>query len=370
MKSKKETKQTYYSLSEILKLNAVYNMIFGERSNGKTYACLKYGIEDYIKKGRQLAVVRRWGEDFKGKRGQTMFDALVNNNEIFQITDGEWTSVYYFGSRWYLCKYDENNNRITSEEPFAYGFSLASMEHDKSTSYPKIGNIVFDEFLTRTAYIPDEFVLFMNVISTIVRHRKDVKIFMLGNTVNKYCPYFKEMGLTHVTNMKQGSIDLYKYGESGLTVAVEYCKTALDSSGKASDVYFAFNNPKLQMITGGAWELDIYPHCPVKYKPKDIQFTYFINFDGQLLQCEIIATDKNYFTFIHRKTTELQDPDGDLIYSTEYDPRPNWRRKITKPTSNLEKKIALFYATDKIFYQDNEVGEIIRNYLIWCGKAV
>ena len=37
-------------------------------------------------------------------------------------------------------------------------------------------------------------------------------------------------------------------------------------------------------------------------------------------------------------------------------------------TIKLEKRIARFYAEDKIFYQDNEVGEIVRNYLIWCGK--
>lgn len=369
MRGKKKVNTEYYSLDEILSRNAVYNVIFGERSNGKTYATLKEGIKDYWQNGRQIAYVRRWAEDFKGKRGQTMFDALVSNNEIFQITDGEWTSVYYWGSRWFLCKYDGDNGRITSEEPFAYGFSLASMEHDKSTSYPKVGTIIFDEFLSRTAYLPDEFVLFMNTISTIVRRRRDVKIFMLGNTVNKYCPYFKEMGLTHVPDMKQGTIDLYKYGESGLTVAVEYCRPAT-SSGKESDIYFAFNNPKLQMITGGAWEIDIYPHCPVKYAPKDIQFIYFILFDDQLLQCEVVATEKELFTFIHRKTTDLQNENDDLIYSTSFDPRPNWRRKITKPTSDLEKKILHFYVTDKIFYQDNEVGEVIRNYLIWCGKAV
>ena len=124
------------------------------------------------------------------------------------------------------------------------------------------------------------------------------------------------------------------------------------------------------MITGGAWEIDIYPHCPIKYKPNEILFTYFISFNGELLQCEIICHENKYFTFIHRKTTELKDTDNDLIYSPDFDPRPNWKRKITKPVTDLEKKIASFYVNDKVFYQDNEVGEIIRNYLIWCGKAV
>ena len=362
-------KTKFYSLKNILSRNALYNVIFGERSNGKTYSVLKYGLQKYIENREQMAIVRRWQDDFTGKRGQTMFDALVSNNEISKMTKGEWSGVYYYGSRWYLCKY-EDERRVIADEPFCYGFSISSMEHDKSTSYPKITTIVFDEFLTRRSYLPDEFVLFMNVISTIVRHRINVKIFMLGNTVNKYCPYFSEMGLTRVKDMKPGDIDLYRYGDSELTVAVEYAEgNSKGKNGKKSDTYFAFDNPKLSMITGGAWEIDIYPHCPHKYKPKDVVFTYFIMFNDELLQCEVVSTEKDIFTFIHRKTTPLKDEDNDVIYSPAYDSRPNWKRKINKPTSSLEKKIALLYAKDKIFYSDNEVGEIVRNYLVWCGKS-
>lgn len=358
----------YYNLKTILSKNCIYNVIFGERSNGKTYAVLKHGIENYSKNGEQTAVVRRWEEDFKGKRGSVMFNALVSNNEVSKITKGEWNGVYYYGSKWYLCRTNEDGTRETDPTPFAYGFSITSMEHDKSTSYPNVTTICFDEFLTRSSYLPDEFVLFMNVVSTIIRQRTNVKIFMLGNTVNKYCPYFSEMGLTHIKEMKQGDIDIYTYGDSKLTVAVEYCKP--NKQGKESNSYFAFNNPKLSMITGGSWEIDIYPHCPVKYLPKEILFTYFIDFDGELLQCEIILHENIMFTFVHKKTSELKNPDIDLIYSTKNDPRPNWKRRITKPTTDIEKRIVSFYNKEKVFYQDNETGEIMRNYLIWCGKAI
>ena len=364
-------KTKYYSLKNILAKNAHYNVIFGERSNGKTYAVLKYGIEQYCTNGGQMAIVRRWSDDFVGKRGQTMFDSIVANGEITKLSGGEWTGVYYYGSKWYFCKYDEDGKRIVSETPFAYGFSISAMEHDKSTAYPRITTIFFDEFLSRTMYINDEFILFMNVISTIVRQRNNVKIFMAGNTINKYCPYFREMGLSHVKDMKPGTIDLYHYGQTKLTVAVEY--TLPNKDGKESDLYFAFDNPKLQMITGasgGSWEIDIYPHCPVKYIPAEILFTYFIEFDGELLQCEIVCHDDLYFTFIHRKTTPIQHPESDLVYSPEISPRPNYRRKITKPHSNIERKIADFFLKDKVFYSDNEVGEIVRNYLQFCGKAV
>lgn len=357
-------KQKFYRLTKILKSDAHYNIIFGERSSGKTFAVLELGLKNYIQEGKQLAIVRRWMEDFTGKRGQQMFDALVSAGIVSDLSGGEWTNIYYFGSRWYLCRYDEKGVRIQDERPFAYGFALTAMEHDKSTSYPDITTICFDEFLTRTVYLPDEFILFSNVISTIVRHRTDVKIFMLGNTVNKYCPYFKEMGLKHIRDMKAGDIDVYNYGENALRVAVEY--TEPNKKGKQSDVYFAFDNPKLQMITSGAWEIEIYPHCPHKFKPKNILFTFFIEFDDILLQCEIVLVKQDMFIFIHPKTSELKNPDSDLIFSTRYSSAPNWKRNILKPSSTIEKRIFNLFKQDRIFYSDNEVGEVIRNYLNWC----
>lgn len=355
----------FYSLKNIDAKNAQYNVIFGERSNGKTYAVLKRGLENFILKGEQLAIIRRWRDDFVGKRGATMFDAHVSNNEVSRMSKGEWSGVTYRSSRWYLCRW-EDDKQIIDERPFAYGFALTSMEHDKSTSYPDVTTICFDEFLTRTQYLPDEFVLFMNVVSTIVRHRTNVKIYMLGNTVNRYCPYFKEMGLSHIKEMKQGVIDVYRYGDTELTVAVEFVKP--NKMGKGSDLYFAFDNPKLSMITGGAWEIDIYPHCPVKYKPKEILFNYFIQFDGETLHCEVIRHEDLYFTFIHRKTTPIKDEERDFLYTTEFSPRHNIVRKLTKPTTDIEKKIASFYKKDKVFYADNEIGEIVRNYLLWCNS--
>ena len=46
-------KRKFYSLKEILKKGATYNIIMGERSNGKTYAALSYAIEQYFKTGKQ-----------------------------------------------------------------------------------------------------------------------------------------------------------------------------------------------------------------------------------------------------------------------------------------------------------------------------
>lgn len=360
--------QKYYSLTNILKKNAVYNVIIGERSNGKTYSVLKYALKQRIEHGGQVAIVRRWKEDISGRRAADIWKALLANDEVSKLSNGQWTGVTYWAGKFYLCNYDNEGKPIynTDSDTLGYCFSLSDTEHNKSISYPYITTILFDEFMTKHVYLQDEFVLFMNTVSTIVRQRTNVKIFMLGNTVNKYCPYFQEMGLTHVLQMEQGTIDVYTYGDSKLTVAVEYCATL--KASRENNFYFAFNNPRLEMITSGAWELDIYPHLPVKYRPCDIQFTYFICFNGQVYQCEIIEVKGVPFTFIHDKTTPIKDTDNDLIYTLEYNPKLNYRRNILKPLTKLEERILWFYKSDRVFYQDNTVGDAIHNYLKICGR--
>ncbi len=359
----------YFNLNAILKTNSTYNVIIGERSNGKTYASLKYGIEQYFKNGSQMAIIRRWQTDIKGNRASEVFKALLANDEVSKLSKGEYEGIHYYGGKYYLCNYGDDGKALYNEnDVIAYPFSLSDTEHNKSVSYPDIKTIIFDEFLTRQVYLPDEFILFMNTISTIVRNRTDVKIFMLGNTVNRYSPYFDEMGLKNVRNQTQGSIDLYKYGTSTLQVAVEYCKSS--GKSKKNSFYFAFDNPKLEMIKTGAWELDIFPHCPIKYKPKDILFTYFIEFGGDLFQCEIVNKDNHIFTFIHEKTTPLKNTDKDLIYSLDFNPKINYNRNIYHAHNEITKKIRSFYVLEKIYYQDNNVGNTISNYLKACKRGL
>lgn len=365
-KTKKDEIQ-YYSLNKILEVEAHYNVIIGERSNGKTYGTLLHAIDEYFNgNGGELAIIRRWQEDIRGNRARDIFTAILQDGHIARLSDGKYEGLYYYASKFYFCNYDDDGKALYNQDDiFCHLFALSDTEHNKSISFPNVKTIVFDEFMTRGTYLPNEFVLFMNTLSTIVRQRKDVTIFMLGNTVNKFSPYFKEMGLKNVAEMKQGSIEVYTYGESDLRVAVEYC-ASVGESQKQSNVYFAFDNPRLQMITTGAWELDLYPHIPVKYSPKDVQLVYFIKFDDSIYQCEIIQKDGEMFTYIHDKTTPIKNEDEDIVYSMEYSHRLNYSRNIFKPTHKVGKAIAWFFKADKVFYQDNSVGDAINNYLNAC----
>jgi len=362
-----KNRNRYYSLKRINETNSVYNVIIGERSNGKTYSVLLEGLEQFFENGSEIGIIRRWKEDIIGSRASGIFRTINENNEVSRLSGGEYTGVTYRASKFYVCNYDESGKPIFNENDLlGHTFALSDNEHNKSISYPNIRTVLFDEFLTKHVYLTDEFMLFMNTISTIVRQRTDVKIFMLGNTINKYSPYFSEMGLNHIDKMKQGTIDIYKYGTSNLTVAVEYCEPS-NKKGE-NNFYFAFNNPKLNMITSGSWELDLYPHLPIKYKPKDIEFTFFIIFNEMIYQCEIILVNDVTFIYIHDKTTPIQKPDEDLIYTLDYIPKMNYNRNIFKPINKLQEKILWYFRTDRVYYQDNEVGHAIENYLLECRR--
>lgn len=349
--------KTYYDLKNILKTNSQYNLIIGERSNGKTYAVQKLIVETYLKTGKQGGYVRRWKDDFTGKRSLTMFDGIVKSGIISKLSKGKFTDIVFYRGAWYL-----KDDTKKDDKPFCFAFSLSDVEHDKSTSYPDIKIVCFDEFITRGYYIIDEFIVFMNCLSTIIRDKNDVKIFMLGNTVNKFCPYFAEMGLSHVQTMKQGSIDIYKYGDSGLQVAVEYCATS-ERKSKKSDIYFSFDNPKLEMIKTGAWEIESYPHLPEKYKPKDIIFCFFIVFDNTILQGDVISLQDGVFVYIHRKTTDLKEKSTDVIYDGKRHSDYRHRDYFSTNIDKIDNKLYNLFNDNKFFYQDNETGEIFSNYM-------
>lgn len=376
MKFSKEVKKiiadstAFYDAGNIMSLDAIWNVIFGKRSNGKTFGILEHGIRQYCSGKGQMALIRRWTEDFSKKNCDVMFDALVKKGLIEKYTNGEWTDVFYQSKRWYFSKIDpETNKPIVDKVPFCFGFPLTTWMHDKSTSYPNVNTIVFDEFMTRGQYLPDEFVIFCNVCSTIIRERSPEsgpRIFLLGNTVSDDCPYFDEMGLLHVQQMQKGTIDLYEYDTDDkdvkLTVAVEYCTT--NSAGHKSDVYFAFDNPKLKMITSGEWEFDLYPHKPQKFNREDILFTYFVIYNHQKMQIDIIKSKQGLWSYCHERIGEI--PEKSLVYSQDYDIRPNRKRNIIHDKSEVGVKIMNFYYKDKMFYQNNKIGDNFRNYLLWC----
>lgn len=362
----------YYSLKKIKEKKCKYNLIYGQRSNGKTFAVIQEIMERYTKSegGECGLYLRRWEVDIKGQRAKRLCDGFLPEH-IKKFTKGQWEGVKYYNREWFFTKYDKDNDlTIVDNKPFMISMCLTSMEHDKGPSYPRITTILFDEFITRpnslggSGYAVDEFVLFCNVLSTVIRLRTNVTIYLVGNTINKYCPYFREFGIEeHIPKQKQGTIDIYTFGNGNLTMAVEYCKDNASNS-KSNNIYFAFDNPKLNMIKSGEWELEIYPHIIGKIPTDWIKYKFFVEFNGNIITGNICVGGNNLpFVYFHNKTTPLKLNKYDLIYNHIPNQDYHYRIWIDKGVDKMTGLIADLYRKHRFFYSDNLVGEIISNYI-------
>lgn len=358
----------YFSqyLNDLINYNCDYYMIWGERSNGKTFALLKYCMEKYIETGKKFAYVRRWGDDLRGKNGRNLFLEFSKLGMIEKITNGKWTDVYYYSKEWYFCKYSTTKTggekRILDSSPFAYAYAINEDEHQKGSTISDINTIIFDEFLARRTYLNNEFISFMNVISTIIRRRDNVKVFMLGNTISMYCPYFDEMGINNIRKMEPGEVNIYDYGENDLKLLTFYVPpSSTDKYKKKSDKYFAFNNPKLNMIKSGAWEIGIYPHISWKIKDSNIIFRCFCKFYDDILELDFCCHDNKDYCFCHKKTTPIKNENSDIVCITDADPRPNWRTGFGH--DKIGKFIKSYFNNNKVFYENNTIGEIMANFI-------
>lgn len=361
----------YYSLKKIDSKKCLYNMIIGKRANGKTYAIIReHSIKDYFKDGSRLAYIRRFKEDLTPRNiGELLTPHLPL---IEKLSKGRFNSIKYFNREFWFCKRNEKNE-ITdiSETSVIKCFSLNTWESAKGADNGYFKTVFFDEFLTRGFYLKDEFIMFTNLLSSIIRNRDGTTIYMVANTVNKYCPYFAEMGLTNVEKMAQGTIDIYKYGDSGLSIAVEYCSDSV--AGRKVNKYFAFDNPRLQMITSGSWELDNYPHCPVDYDEKDVLFHAFIDFNGALIHGEVVryidsyTKNKHLFVFFYKQTKEVDFEKIKVLYTDKPDSNILHCHFVHEQPSKMHKMFIELIRTRNDFYSTNEVGEIVRNWKMHVG---
>lgn len=360
----KKSATEYYSYDDIDKLDAVYNLVIGQRSNGKTYGMLKKIIDAYINDKLPSAYIRREKEEIvKGNIGY-IFDVLAGYIE--ELTDGTYNGVVYVSHAWYLCRYaqkDGEDKKVAQDRtPFCRAYAISTADKTKGADPGAMRYIVFDEFITRRFYLTNEFVLYQNLLSSIIRNRENTKIYMLGNTVNKYCPYFADMGLHDIGDMDQGTIDLYIIGRSKTKIAVEYCSEV--KATKKVSKYFAFDNPQLTMITKGNWEIALYRHAPENLDDAEIVLSFFVVFANKTVQGDIYIYRDYPLIFWHPKTTPLQHPDSDIIYYADtYDGNPLHQVALSGGSTKAQRLIERLIRDQKTFYSDNTTGEFINNWL-------
>lgn len=369
---KKDVKEDgqYWSSKHLLSMNADYSLAWGPRSKGKTTEMHLVGIREYINKGRAYIYLRRWDIEVTPTLCNRMFSNIEAFDGIKTSTNGKWDHVKIKTGSAYLARYIKVYNEKTEEyeddeevdtKPFCYILAINQCGHVKSTSYPDVGLVVFDEFIPLQAqYIKDEFSAFTNMISTIVRNRDDIKIVMLANSIDPHNLYFREFKLNDAKYMQPGDMQLFGFEGSVLKIACEF--TAPPKEGRPSDKYFDFQNTKVSMITTGDWETNSWPHLPSKYYSQQIACSYYITFDNELFKCDIVETDDNIFTFCFPKYNYTPS-DNELVFGCTTSTNPMRQLSFRSRYGKLPDKVFKILTTYPVFYSDNLTGDTINNFM-------
>lgn len=186
----------YYSLNELMSRHYTINMICGTRNAGKSTAVQKYAIKRAInyynqnKTGSQFAMIVRYDTNCK-----LMCDTYFNNTMEQFYPDYE---MKYSNRKFYL-KHKKQNKKTE----VGYAFALNKASDYKSSSYPHINTILFEEFLNiKNQHISNkeqpelEVELLLSIWSTIARGagkklRDDVRCFLVANCYYINNPFFR-----------------------------------------------------------------------------------------------------------------------------------------------------------------------------------
>lgn len=346
--------QNYYRMTRILKLHAQYNLLLGERSNGKSYAAKEHCIMQAWKDHAcRFVYLRRWDIEIR----PSLVEQYFKDAPISVITDGECDGVIVNAGKIYLTHADDQGKPVRVLQ-VGYTMALSAEQHYKSGAYDDVQNVIFEEVISSSYYLPREPLALMQLISTIAR-RRSIQVWMIGNTISRMCPYFSEWSLIKTPKQKQGTIETYTYHtdqktEDGtpidILIAVEFC----ENSGNNSKMFFGSS---AGMITTGAWECREMPHLPGnRLQEYSCMHTIYLQVEGFTFKAEFLYQNDSGVCcwYVEPFTKKLRDSDRIIV------DRPNLYGALTTigliPLSRTEQQAFNMLLEGKIFYSDNLTG--------------
>ena len=359
-------KIVYYNLDNIDKENANFNLIYGERSNGKSYQVkhkkaiepyLNSLVEDSINKRDRFMLIRRWKEEIKPEKIEQYFLDV----DIYKLTKGKYNCISLFKGKLWLSVYDpEGKPQLKRGDYIGYVVALSTEQTYAGASYLDVKNMIFEEFMARGVYLPKEPDKLMNLYSTVDRKRGTTRLWLVGNTISRICPYIEDWGLHEIlSEQKQGTIvttfvPTGAYDEEGkpevIKIACEYCK----STGTSSHVIGKHKD----MLNKGEWQSDPQPHLPKSKKMYKILFRMMFVYKSFKFICELLEDkqthDMVWFIFPHEKNPRSNV----LVFSDIINQSSMWQRDIYNPTFKNEKLRNLLqtFRESNIFYSNDMCG--------------
>ena len=180
----------FWNLNETLSYNALFNFIVGQRGTGKTHGAKQWAINDFLKNGNQFIWTRRYDsefDDFKTNGGKDAFFSDIRSE--YPETEFEYRSYNFY----------------VNKEIAGYGIPLSLSAKKKSSSYPNVNKLLFDEFIIdkgRSNYLNKEVEIFLDLYETVFRMRDNGRAFFMANAITFTNPYFLYFNIRKPTSKK------------------------------------------------------------------------------------------------------------------------------------------------------------------------
>ena len=341
----------HYNIDKLVSEDADFNILYGERSNGKSYQ-LKYkrAVIKYLETGKRFILLRRFREEITS----TGIEQYFQDVDVERLTKGKYNCITQYRKQIYLGNYSIEKMKVIRGEKIGYAMALSTEQNFAGGSFLDVEDIIFEEFMTRTRYLVDEPTKLMNLYATVDRKRGTTKLWLVGNSISRVCPYIYEWGLHEIiSKQKQGTIEtkiIESTGDDKVKLAIEFC----ESTGVSSHTI----GWSKEMMSDGSWQSSPQPHLPKSKKEYDILYRIgfmYQNFKfiGEFLQDKI---NKDVCWFIYPYEKEFDDKIvkfTDVIKPSIYYQRNIY--DITIKNDNLQRLLNTF-REDKIFYSTDLVG--------------
>ena len=325
----------FYNANKCYSYNLFFNTILGGRGIGKTTTFLIKGIQNYNKDNSQFVYVRRYKPELK---------QFIKKDTLGGIAKG----ITYKGDGSGGYEFNFMNDTI------GYGITLAQQSVYKSSNFPRVTTIIFDEFTLKKGnyhYLPDEVSTFFELVSTIFRTRTNGKVILLGNNIDLFNPYFAYYNIPTFNK-------IYTDTKRGI-----YCELAENSpellKREQDTGLYKLTNDTLY----GQYHYENKVLSDSNYliidKPKQVSLLARFVFNNETINVYNFYDKKQFKLYCERRDKIINDNKTYVILEHN---NPNYYY-IKLYQSSIKNYIQKQYFNNLIYYDDEKCGSLL-NYLI------
>ena len=280
--------------------NCPYIGIIGGKGTGKTWGCVDWSLKESKNFTIPFFYARRYDKTFTA----SIIGNLISSHrqDIINLSGGKLNNATFKGRTFTVSREVETETGLKKQlnaRTICYCRSLNNVETETGDDKGLITSVIYDEFLSRSGELKDEFRKLMILHNNAVRNRTDrfVPLFLLGNTMTKDSQLAEEFGF-RLRDIREG-VNVIRNRKGQARLILYYTPPTKKQAEAAETFYDRFENDRINMISHGDWMIGQYPLA----NEKQLHQTgaNFLFFDrGLAVRVTLFAFGYNSFCVIRR----------------------------------------------------------------------